>query len=232
MAAPLVVLCGLAGRIFPEARQALAAQWPHYSVHLDQPYPLCTYADFVRVAWRGPGHLLIVEGDVVATEGSIQRLLDCPRPWCSHPSWVGDRYLDDTLGLVKFSAGLREVLPNLAEWALTGQRWRFQVRNRGLEAFTPRQRLGLVPVDDSVLAVWPELAGVAADLAMQPGTDAHPKAIDMRLAYELTKARVGLHVHRPPAPHLRYANDPGLGPRLRAAALRDPGVRGLTPSPV
>lgn len=208
MAPPLVVICHLAGRLFHEVEAALAAQYPAYAVHTDQPYPLCTYADFMRVAWRGPGDLVIVEGDSVPPAGSIARLLECGRPWCSHPSWVGDRYLSDTLGLVKFSAGLREVLPHLAEWALTGQRWRWGPRNRGLENFQPRPHLGEVPIDDSVLRVWPELAGIAHEMALEPGTDAHPKAIDMRLGYELAKARVGLHVHQPPAPHLRYPNDP------------------------
>lgn len=191
----------------------VAEQWPDYATHMDEPYPLCTYADFVRVAWRGPGDLVIVEGDVVPPPGAIEALLDCERPWCSHPSWVGDRYLDDTLGLVKFSAGLREVLPRLAESALTGQGWRWGPRNRGLEDFRPRKHLGVVPLDDSVLGVWPELAGTASEMAYEPGTDAHPKAIDMRLAYELSKARVALHVHQPPARHLRYENDPTSPPK-------------------
>lgn len=208
MAGPLVVICALRDRLFGEVEEAVAAQWPDYATHLDEPYPLATYADFMRVAWRGPHDLVIVEGDSVPPPGSIQALLDCDFPWCSHPSWVGDRYLNDTLGLVKFSLGLRSALPNLAEWALTGQRWRWGPRNRGLENFTPRPHLGLVPIDESVLKVWPQLAEEAYELALHPGTDAHPKAIDMRLGYELTKARIPLHVHQPPARHLRYPNDP------------------------
>ena len=230
--APLVVICALRGRLFPQVEAAVAAQWRAYAVHIDEPYPLCTYADFVRVAWRGPDDLVIVEGDVIPPTGSIQALLDCPRPWCSHPSWVGDRYLDNTLGLVKFSFGLREVLPQLAEWALTGQSWRWGPRNRGLEDFRPREHLGEIGVDASVLGVWPELAGIAHEMARHPGTDAHPKAIDMRLNYELAKARVGLHVHQPPAPHLRYGNDPGLDPTQRAIAQQGQAGPVPTPSPV
>lgn len=225
------MICALRGRLFPEVEAATAEQHPDYALHLDEPYPLCTYADFMRVAWKGPGDLVIVEGDSIPPEGAIPALLGCPRPWCSHPSWVGDRYLDNTLGLVKFSAGLRETLPQLAEWALTGQRWRWGPRNRGLEDFNPAQHLGQVKIDESVLRVWPSLAEIVYEMALNPGTDAHPKAIDMRLAYELTKARIGLHVHQPPALHLRYANDPGLDPRQRESALRDRARLGLPASP-
>ena len=227
--APLVVICALRGRLFPQVEQAVSEQWPDYAVHLDEPHPLCTYADFVRVAWRGPDHLVIIEGDCIPPPDAITRLLDCERPWCSHPSWVGDRYLDNTLGLVKFSLGLRETLPLLAERALTGQGWRWGPRNRGLENFKPRPRLGVVAVDDSVLGVWPELAGIAHEMAAEPGTDAHPKAIDMRLDYELSKARVGLHVHQPASKHLRYANDPTSWPTPPAGPL--PGSVLQVPAP-
>ena len=98
-----------------------------------------------------------------------------------------------------------------------------------MESYRPNPHLGEIALAPSVLRVWPELAGIAHEMALERGTTAHPKAIDMRLDYELAKARVSLHVHQPPALHLRYANDPGLDPRLRASALSDPGVRGLTP---
>jgi len=149
-----------------------------------------------------------VEGDSIPPPGSIAALLACERPWCAHQSWVGDRYLPNTLGLVKFSAGLREVLPRLADIALAKEPYRGNRFNRGLGEFQPRKHLGVVAVEPSVLKVWPELAAIAWERSMHPGTTAHPKAIDMRLDYELTKARVAVHVHQPPAPHLRYGNDP------------------------
>lgn len=213
---PLVVICALEGRLFPEVEAAVAGQWPAYAVHLDQPYPLRTYADFVRTAWAGLGDLVIVEGDCIPPPDAIARLLDCERPWCSHPSWVGDRYLDNTLGLAKFSQGLQEVLPHLAEHALAKEEWRGNNWNRGLEAYKPSPYLGVVPVEASILAVWPELEGLAWERRLERGTTAHPKAIDMRLDYELAKARVGLHVHQPPSKHLRYANDPTDWSRLPA----------------
>lgn len=225
MPRPLVVACALRGRLFVEVVASLITQWPEFAVHTDDPHPLASYADFVRVAWRGPGDLVIVEGDSVPPPGSILGLLECEHPWCSHPSWVGDRYLDNTLGLVKFSAGLRETLPNLAEIALTTGQYRLGGRNRGLGDFRPQVHLGVVEIEPSVAKVWPELVGIAQEMRLNPGTSAHPKAIDMRLAYELAKARVSVHVHQPPAPHLRYASDPAWGGKPPESLLADPAHR-------
>ena len=208
MAPPLVVICALRGRLFPEVEAAVAEQWPDYAIHLDDPHPLASYADFVRTVWAGLGDLVIVEGDSIPPPGAIAGLLECEHVWCSHPSWVGYGYLDNTLGLVKFSLGLQQTLPRLAETALAKEPFRGQRWNRGLADFEPKRYLGRVEVEPSVLRVWPELAGIAAERALERGTTSHPKAIDMRLDYELRKARVGIHVHQPPAPHLRYANDP------------------------
>lgn len=205
---PLVVICALKGRLFPEVEAAVAEQFPGYAVHLDEPYPLCTYADFVRTVWAGLGDLVIVEGDVIPPPGSLAGLLACGELWCSHPSWVGDRYLDDTLGLVKFSRRLQANHPWLADIALTRGLWRRNRYNRGLEDFEPRRHLGYVQIEPMVARVWPELVRRAMARVYEEGTTAHPKAIDMRLSYELGKARVPLHVHQPPAEHLRYANDP------------------------
>lgn len=212
MAVPLVVICALRGRLFPQVVQAVAEQWPDYAIHLDNPHPLCSYADFVRTAWAGLGDLVIVEGDVIPPPGSIARLLACERAWCSHPSWVGDHYLDNTLGLVRFSQSLQEVLPRLADQALAREPFRGQTHNRGLSDFVPAPHLGPVVVEASVARVWPELQGRAWERALERGTTAHPKAIDMRLDYELRKARVEVHVHHPPSKHLRYANDPTRWP--------------------
>lgn len=213
---PLVVICALRGRLFQEVEAAVSSQWFDYAIHLDEPHPLATYADFVRTIWRGWADIVIVEGDVIPPPGSIRTLIDCPAPWCSHPSWVGDRHLDNTLGLVKFSRSLQLERPQLADYALAKPPFRGQRHNRGLADFQPRRYLGPVPVDDSVARVWPELRGAAYERAARPGTTAHPKAIDMRLDYELRAVRVPLHVHQPPAEHLRYPNDPATVARLLA----------------
>jgi hypothetical protein len=205
---PLVVICALRGRLFPEVVEAVAEQWPDYAIHLDNRHPLASYADFMRTVWAGLGDLVIVEGDCVPPPGSIRALIDCPRQWCSHPSWVGDHYLDNTLGLARFSQSLQEVLPRLADVALAQEPFKGNRHNRGLEEFMAERYLGPVVVEASVAKVWPELQGRAWERALERGTTAHPKAIDMRLSYELTKARVLLHVHEPPSKHLRYPNDP------------------------
>lgn len=205
---PLVVICALRDRLFAQVRAAVLTQWPEYAVHLDEPYPLRTYADFVRTVWAGLGDLVIVEGDVVPPAGSIEALLTCPHPWCSHPSWVGDKFLDNTLGLVKFSESLQLAHPFLADNALAREQWRGNDWNRGLESYRPAKHLGYVDVGSSVLAVWPELSRRAMARVFERGTTAHPKAIDMRLDYELGKAKVRVHVHQPAAEHLRYPNDP------------------------
>lgn len=208
---PLVVICALRGRLFHEVERAVAEQWPDYAVHLDEPHPLRTYADFFRSVWAGLGDLVVVEGDSIPPPGAIRQLLDCPRDWCTHESWVGDRYLDNTLGLVKFSQLLQLQEPGLADKALSapwlpGQHW-----DRGLGMTAPQKHLGEVPLEESVLRVWPELGPRAHERAMEPGTTIHPKAIDMALDKEFRRLKLPPHVHQPPAPHLRYpATDPAF----------------------
>lgn len=229
MARPLVVICALRGRLFPEVEAAVGEQYPDYAIHTDEPYPLCTYADFVRTIWAGLGDLVIVEGDSIPPPGSISRLLECDHPWCAHPSWVGDRYLNDTLGLVRFSQGLQETLPKFADSALAKPMFRSQRHNRGLEDFNPRAYLGEVEIEDSVLRVWPELVGRSRERALEPGTTAHPKAIDMRLGQDLRARGVRLHVHEPPAPHLRYLNDPAWLTKWPASLPLDQAGRAGSP---
>jgi hypothetical protein len=196
---------------------AVREQWPAYAVHLDQPHPLRTYADFVRTIWQGLGDIVIVEGDSIPPPGAIRGLLDCEHVWCSHPSWVGDRYLHNTLGLVKFSLGLQSVLPGLADEALSRPHDFGRHHDRGLGWEKPNRHLGVVPVEPSVLAIWPELAGLANERALLPGTTIHPKAIDMALNRVLEIRKVPVHVHQPPAPHLRYGNDPAWNARWPAS---------------
>lgn len=207
-APPLVVICHLAGRLFPEVEAAVAEQHPSYARHVDQPHPLRTYADFVRLAWAGLGDLVIVEGDSIPPPGAIPGLLTCRELWCTHPSWVGDRYLDNTLGLVRFSLRLQRLIPDLAEQALTRPWARGNHWDRGLGMSPPERYLGAVPVEPSVAAVWPQLRQRSQELALAWGTTIHPKAIDMALNRVLEVNRISPHVHQPPAPHLRYLNDP------------------------
>lgn len=202
--------------------QATAEQWPGFVLHLDEPHPLCTYADYVRTLWAGLGDLVIVEGDSIPPPGSLAGLLECPAPWCTHQSWVGERYLEDTLGLARFSAALQRFRPYLADEALSKPIFWGDRHNRGLAEFRPAKELGVVPLEDAALEVWPELAERTRRRQHHPPTTAHPKAIDMRLGGELRKLGLTPHVHRPPALHLRYANDPGRDARWPGTLLADP----------
>ena len=102
---------------------AVAAQWEAYQVHWDEPQDPTTYARFFVRTWPWPEALVVVEGDSVPPPGSIEALVDCPEPWCAHPSWVGDRYLRETLGLVKFSRELQRRHPGAALEAMTRGRF-------------------------------------------------------------------------------------------------------------
>lgn len=118
MAVPLVVICELSGRHFPEVEAEVWRQHPGYHLHVDQPWPQDTYARYLTEEWTIPGDLVVIEGDVLPAPRSIQALLDCPRDWCLHRLWLADHYADITLGLCKFSAHLKRAMP----W-LPGRSW-------------------------------------------------------------------------------------------------------------
>lgn len=115
---PLVAICELRGRHFPEVEAAVSAQAPDYLLHVDDPWPQDSYARFIEADWRLDRDLVIVEGDVLPPPGAIAALLNCPQPWCMHRLWLADHYADITLGLCKFSAGLKARFP----W-LPGRSW-------------------------------------------------------------------------------------------------------------
>ena len=216
-ARPLVVICALRGRLFSDVVESTGEQWPGFAVHLDEPAPLRTYADFWRTVWQGIGDIVCVEGDSIPPPGSIKALLDCPQSWCTHESWVGDRYLANTLGLAKFSAALQGAFPMLAHSALSRPHSSTSKHDRGLGMTKPEVFLGVVPVDRSVLRTWPELAEIAERQRFLPGSTIHPKAVDMALDRSLTINGFRPHMHTPPAPHLRYENDPAFNSKQPAS---------------
>lgn len=163
---------------------------------------------------------------MVPPPGAIQALLDCPQPWCSHLCWIGERYDALTLGLVKWSAAFQRQWPKLVDIALTGQRRGGDTYIRGLEEFRPKKHLGYVAIPSNVLRVWPELQARALSRVFEPGTSAHPRALDMYFAYEFAKARVEVHVHQPPAIHLRYSTGRMSDPRWQV----DPRLAEVAPA--
>lgn len=60
--------------------------------------------------------LLIVEQDMVPAPGVVDRMLDCPRPWCSSPYRIGSGiWLDEGLGCTKFAVRLKTRHPDLMQ---------------------------------------------------------------------------------------------------------------------
>jgi len=66
-----------------------------------------SYARVLIEASRLPGHLVVVEQDVVPPPGAIRQLLQCVHPWCYHLLALDGRLTPACLGLAKFDAGLK-----------------------------------------------------------------------------------------------------------------------------
>lgn len=130
---PLVVLCQLEGREFPEVEAELREQWPAFARYLGRVLDQDSYARSVCQWWDAGRELVIVEGDSLPPPGSVAALLHCPAEWCAHPSWVGRAYLPDTLGLARFSGRLTRRLPELA--------WQALHRRRPAERWTPARQV-------------------------------------------------------------------------------------------
>lgn len=122
MSRPLVVVCALAGRLFPQVETAVAEQHPGYLIHYSSPGDAYDYTRALDYFLHRPGPLVVVEGDVVPPEGAIPGLLDCPRWWCSHECWLGERYYSMSLGLVKFDTAALEQFPGWVEEGLRQRR--------------------------------------------------------------------------------------------------------------
>lgn len=219
---PLVVICARQDRLFPEVESAVREQYADYAVHFDDPFPSRSYPDFIRAAWAGLGDLVIIEGDVLPPPGAIATLLACPGEWCQHELWLGDHFVDINLGLVKFSQRLQQHYPRLPDDALTRQSPRPYGWRKDPAWLEPNKHLGVVPIDKSVLRVWPEMGPQAAERASLPGSTCDPRGIDIRLYYGLTVRGARRHMHNPPPDHLRYPPVPGVGPRWPDARLPYP----------
>lgn len=210
----------------PEVRESWA-RLPY-----DVEYALTTvrsdfsYAEELRRVWRYPEcDLVVCEQDVCPPEGSPASLLACPEPWCTHPHWVGSHHLDDALGLVKFSAGLRRNFPALMDLVCTEPDPRYWVRR------------GWTRLDRACSAATLNSSGRRAALvkhAMQfhrccPADDwitTHDwMGLDTDLSKALRQAGLTPHVHQPPTIHLHdYSAAPKDGHvpwYLREYAERD-----------
>jgi hypothetical protein len=76
------------------------------------------YYELLRKWWRDPGDLVIVEQDKVPAEGVVDEMLACSFDWCNCPFKLDNGILHGWgTGCVKFSAALRERLPDLMDQA-------------------------------------------------------------------------------------------------------------------
>lgn len=156
----MVILPYVEGGLRPETRREVLAQAPAAElIELPRNDPLA-YAELLRRRWREPGDLVVVEQDVVPPPGGIAALLSCPRPWCSFPGWIEDRYHSGTLQLAKFSQLLRLRHPHVADYALAPSGW---WRER------PALRAGEVdPWPEDHPELWPTVVGyLTADSALR-----------------------------------------------------------------
>lgn len=166
------------------------------------------YADLLRRLWRERGDLVVVEHDVIPPADAIAHLVACRQPWCTHPHWVSTKYVDDSLGLARFSSELRRAAPDLADRALARADHRVYTR------------LGLTHVPAGASPATLDRDGVRAclrpDAAFPLGSDGRPRPpstvdwtwCDTALARLLRHVGIHPHVHQPATTHLHdYQRD-------------------------
>lgn len=91
------------------------------------------YSEAFALRWNRGEHLIVVEQDIVPAMDAITAMIDCGKPWCSHPYYCGTPQLAYGLGLCKFSADIQKARPSLGEQAARDHRGRLYTRHwRGL----------------------------------------------------------------------------------------------------
>lgn len=123
MAAPLIVVPCVRGMLRQQTYEAVREAVGSDSFLRFHTPGGFHYSDLLRELWHQPGDLVIVEQDMVPGPDDIQRLLDCPLPWCGHQTMYIDHLLPETHSLVKYSAALRQRWPELCCRALTRNHW-------------------------------------------------------------------------------------------------------------
>lgn len=110
-----VVLCPFVdGMLRNETRQALLGGFGSavfYPLHPDDDG---AYGRLLDKFWEVPGHLLVVEQDMVPTPGQIVELLACEQPWCQIEYHYGDGRYIASLGFAKFSHDCKTAYPTAA----------------------------------------------------------------------------------------------------------------------
>jgi hypothetical protein len=149
------------GMLRPQTRSVVKFQWPRASFVETPREDDESYARALIAAATRPGHLVVVEHDIVPPEGSIRALLDCIHPWCYHLVALDGKLTPATLGLAKFAAGLRVRFGDWMAEALQG-------------AGDPSS--GRLPLScDVAIARWMERQGVPAHVHEPPPLHLHWK---------------------------------------------------------
>lgn len=202
MSDPTVCVPFVSGMLLPHVAIAVNAQSDDVLYARLPTADETAYADALRALWSEPGLTVIVEQDTVPPDGSIQRLIDCPWDWCTHPHRVGGRLQIDTLGLVKFSARLKRRHPDLAHLALaredhewfTRQGWTGVSKDANPATMRRYGRRACLRPDAPIPDSW-------RDPAQRPSTVAWWQC-DRYLAAQLRSLKYTPHVHLPETNHL------------------------------
>jgi hypothetical protein len=98
----------------PRTAEALNTFAPdHVAVKLDP----ARDDDYFRVfaeAWATPGDLIVIEQDILLTEGVIEQFLACRNGWCGNPYNIAGQQLV-CLGCTRFTAELKDAHPDLLD---------------------------------------------------------------------------------------------------------------------
>lgn len=160
------------------------------------------FAQLLRELWREPGDLVVVEHDYLPSPGAIQRLLDCPHDWCTHPAWIHDRYLLASLNLARFSGRLKAAQPHLMDYVAAPNPWWSGARAGVGEAsgqalpvrFGYSRQLRCLRPDE--VDPWPE-----SDPRSWP-TSRHWRIVDTGIVTQMRQRGIKHHTHFPPGRHL------------------------------
>jgi hypothetical protein len=167
--------------------EAVRAQVGEAATFLADPGGGMFYADLLRRLYHEPGDLIIVEQDVVPPPGALRGLLDCPGLWCGHRLPFEGKLNYGTLGLARFSAELKRLLPLLFDYALARPPWL-------------RQMVCLKPGEPNAFA--------SHDPRDWPSTVGWPWC-DSLILRELETRGAHWHEHSPPVEHLHdWAGEP------------------------
>lgn len=82
------------------------------------------YHRMLAEVWSEGREFFIVEQDVLAWNGGIARMSECPEAWCTMPLLCRGRVMYSTFGCVKFGQQLLDRFPDL--WDGVGPEWFLQ----------------------------------------------------------------------------------------------------------